>query len=333
MVVIDSKIVYPIKCSKNGGDDANSMATSKDIPFAYREFHGGDGGPVLLVTAAVHGDEFEPMAAVRRLIQHFAQRNHELSGTLRLVPVVNQAAFLRGHRVAEDNLDLARICPGTVEGSVTQRAAHAVSELIRQSDFYIDLHTGGTELSVWPLTGYHLSERSDLLETQRKMARAFNLPFIWGTSPNTEGRTLSVARDAGVPAIYAEYLGSATMRTEGMEAYVNGCLNVMGMLGMIQHTLPTDQVKFVVEDPRPDSGQMQICNPSPITGFFEPRVQLGQRVSRGQSLGTVSDTLGEMVHSVTAETDGIVLVLRTFPRVRQGETVGVVAPLEGTDAC
>ena len=290
-------------------------------------------GPCLLITGGVHGDEFEPIAAVRRLISILENNTSidiDLWGRVQLVPVVNEPAFLRGHRVAtEDELDLARTCPGKPAGSITERAAHAVSELINDADFYIDLHTGGTELSVFPLTGYQLVDDPNILETQRKMAHAFNLPFVWGTHPKCDGRTLSVARDAGVPAIYAEYLGSATMSEDGVEAYLDGCLNVMGLLGMIERDEPESRVRWVVENDRPDSGNMQICNPSPITGFFEPAVQLGDIVDQGQRLGTVYDQFGggDFKHVYAAES-GIVLVLRTFPRVRKGETIGVI---EGID--
>ena len=288
-------------------------------------FENGNG-PRLLITGGVHGDEFEPMVAIRRLISIL--RDVDIQGSIQLVPVVNEAAFLRGHRVAEDGLDLARTCPGRVDGTVTERTAHMVSELIRQADAYVDLHTGGTELSVFPLTGYQLVSNTDVLDTQRKMAQAFNLPFVWGTSADHDGRTLSVARDAGVPAIYAEYMGSATMAPDGVQAYVDGCLNVMGMLGLIERKQPTCQVVRVVEDRRMDSGHMQVCTPSPITGIFEASVSLGEMVQQGQLLGTVSDFLGNESHQIRAGYRGVVLVMRTFPRVHQGEMLGVIAELQ-----
>ncbi len=79
---------------------------------------------------------------------------------------------------------------------MTERTAFALSQLIRVADYYIDLHTGGTKLCVSPMTGYMLHSDSGILEQQRKMARAFNLPIVWGTSASLEGRSLSVARDA-----------------------------------------------------------------------------------------------------------------------------------------
>src|SRR5688500_311573 len=120
---------------------------------------GHNPGPHLLITGGVHGDELEPMAAIRRLMREI--RPDELSGHVTLVPVVNEPAFRRGHRTAEDGLDLARTCPGKADGSVTERIAFALSELIRTANYYIDLHTGGTRLTVLPLTGYTLHRSAD----------------------------------------------------------------------------------------------------------------------------------------------------------------------------
>ena len=294
----------------------------ESVSVRSKTITGRHAGPHLLITGGVHGDEFEPMAAIRRLILEL--QPDDLRGRVTLVPVVNEAAFLRGHRMADDGLDLARVCPGSADGTVTERTAHELAKLIRAADFYIDLHTGGTELAVFPLAGYCLHPQPEILEQQRQMARAFNLPVIWGTVPTLEGRSLSIARHANVPAIYAEYYGSATCDPEGISAYVDGCLNVMCALQMIDGEPPVSKVEQVVEDPRPDSGHMQVCNPSPLTGFFSPAVGLGAAVDRGDVLGTVTELLGSRQQTIRAEQTGIVLVLRTFPRVREGESVGVI---------
>jgi len=291
-----------------------------------RLFRADDRGPRLLVTGGVHGDEFEPILAIRRLIRLFTGDDPLVSGSVTFVPVVNENAFYRGHRCAEDGLDLARTCPGRKDGSVTEQTAAALSDLIRASTHYIDLHTGGTELSVLPLAGYNLVEDSEVLEIQRRMARAFNLPVIWGSSANLDGRSLSVARDAGVPAIYCEYLGSATRSSAGVDAYFEGVLNVMADLGMIHRTQPASRVEEVVEDTRSGSGHMQVCHPAPMDGCFEPAVALGDKVEKGQPLGHVLDFTGEVGLPVTAEESGRLIVQRTFPRVRKGDSVGVILP-------
>lgn len=294
------------------------------------EVRGEASGPTLLITGGVHGDEFEPMLAIQRLNSLFTRQAPEVAGfrgQLLLVPVVNEAAFLRGHRCADDGLDLARTCPGRPDGSITEQTAWALTQQIRRADFYIDLHTGGTELSVAPLSGYMMHSDPTVLDVQRRMARAFNLPIIWGTAANLDGRSLSVARDANVPAIYCEYLGAATCHKEGVEAYVSGCLNVMSELGMLPRTRPTSQVQHLVENSQPNSGHMQVCNPSPVTGLFQPCVQLGDIVHAGDQLGCVEPLDGSPPVPIIASHPGVVIVLRTLPRVHTGMSVGVVMEL------
>lgn len=286
------------------------------------EIIGPQVGPHLLITGGVHGDEFEPMAAVRRLISEI--EISELSGRLTLVPVVNEPAFRRGHRTGDDGLDLARTCPGRADGSVTEQIAFELSRLIRSADFYIDLHTGGTRLMVSPLAGYNLHRDATVLAIQRRMARAFGLPIVWGTDPNLEGRSLSVARDASVPAIYCEYLGGARCDPDGIEAYVTGCRNVMIELGLLPGQVKLVADPLVVEDHRPGAGHMQINHPSPCEGYFQPAVTLGQRVRTGDLLGTVCDPLGRDISRIESRDTGAVIVLHTFPTVAEDDSVAVV---------
>jgi len=295
---------------------------SEAIELQRIEITGTPEGPHLLVTGGVHGDEFESMAAIRRLAN--ALTPGELNGRLTLVPVVNEAAFLNGNRTAADDLDLARVCPGDPDGSVTLRTAVALSALIESADYYIDLHSGGIVMDVWPMSGYGLSDDPGRLEIQRRMARAFNLPVIWGTCGNLDGRSLSVARDAGVPAIYTEYLGSGRCSPEGAAAYFEGCLNVMGELGMIEREQPESRVELVIEDPRDGSGHMQLQNPSPITGQFTPTVELGQRVAAGEILGHVANVTGDDVREISCTQSGYVLAIRSYPRVHENDSLMVI---------
>ena len=279
-------------------------------------------GPHLLVTGGVHGDEFEPMEAIRRLID--PERLILQRGQLTAVPIVNEPAFLRGERTGEDQLDLARVCPGDPNGTITEQIAHQLSELIRKADYYIDLHTGGSTMRVLPLAGYVLHPQEEILDQQREMALAFNLPIVWGTDHRLPGRSLSVARDYGVPAIYTEYQGGARCDPQGIEAYVQGCLNIVGSLGMIEHEQPASQVSHVVEDPRENSGYLQICHRSPMTGYFDPAVQLGDHITSGAPLGTVCDAAGKTRKVILAEQTGLVIVLKSFPRIRQDESLAVI---------
>ena len=298
-------------------------ACSMDPMLKFRTI--GSGQPRLLITAGVHGDEFEPMVAIRKLWQRLQSKS--VQGRITLVPIVNEPAFLRAQRTGDDGKDLARTMPGRADGSPTEQIAAALTPLIREADYYIDLHTGGRLFRISPLSGYTLHPDRRVLDVQRGMARAFNCPIVWGTHPGHEGRTLSVARDAKVPAIYVEACGGERFDDAAVDLCVEGCLNVAASLDLIDHTTSQRRVDHVVEDPRDASGHLQVMHPSPADGLFVPAVELGQRVSAGQLWGRVVDGFGESRGEITAAEAGLALFLRAVPAVRKGESTGGVLPL------
>jgi len=315
------------------------VSTNKDIQLEFRRFGGKHAGPHLLITAGVHGDEYLTMLVVRELIRRLDSDNRirqEIRGTVTLIPVVNHSAYLAGRRVGEDSQDLARTCPGRRDGTVTERVADALSRRIAEADFYVDMHTGGTELCVLPLAGYMLHSDASVLQQQRNMARSFGLPFVWGTSAELQGRSLSVARDGGVPAIYVEYFGAhrelseisnRTLISSSLfdHPLLVGCLNVMQHLGILPGSLSATENQNVVEDWRVGSGHMQVCNPALESGFLTLKVKLGQRVSCGDLLAEIETLLGGEKQNVVSGQNGTVVVLREYPRVNEGDSVAVIA--------
>lgn len=298
-----------------------------NLPLALksRTIAGASSGPHLLITGGVHGDEFEPVAAVRRLMETLSPE--ALHGRVTLVPEVNEAACRRRSRTTEDGLDLARTCPGDRHGSVTERTAYALAELIRSVDYYVDLHTGGSAMRLMPMVGYMLHSDGAVLDSQRRMAHAFNLPVVWGTTSRLEGRSLSVARDAGVPAIYAEYGGGAECDSQGVQAYVEGCLNVAAALGMMNRPIVKSDVRYVVEDDRDQSGHLQTQHPAPCDGTFEPAVGLGDTLERGQPLGSIVRATDQTRATVHAAEPGMVLMLRCSRRVSAGGALAALLPI------
>jgi predicted deacylase len=101
----------------------------------------------------------------------------------------------------------------------------------------------------------------------------------------------------------------------------------MSALGMIDRPPQPSRVQYVVEDARPSSGHMQICNPAPHDGFFEPAVAVGEPIESGQPLGMLCDVLGEDSQAVRAQESGLIAVLRTCCRVQAGDSLAVIVPV------
>lgn len=284
-------------------------------------------GPHLLVIAGVHGDEYEPMEACRRLFKEIESKRDLLYGRLTCVPVVNRSAFQKGSRTGNDHLDLARTCPGRPDGSETERAAYAVSQLIQKCDFLIDMHNGGRSFNISPLSGYVLHPDMKILEKQRMMSQAFGLPISWGTDATLQGRTLSVARDAGVPAIYSEIGGQGIYNEAYTQLALRGCLNVMSHLKMMEGDDHPLAALHQLEDYRMESGYLQKLLPAPVAGFFLPKVALNNYVEKGDEIGTIQDESGTDSVKIIADDAGMIFMLRCIPSVQKGDTLGGILPI------
>src|SRR5690625_5559706 len=83
------------------------LYTQTPLNIPVHVVHGRRPGPVLLVTAAIHGDELNGVDVIRRLLSaRFLER---LRGTLIAVPVVNVFGFIYKSRYLPDRRDLNRI--------------------------------------------------------------------------------------------------------------------------------------------------------------------------------------------------------------------------------
>lgn len=301
------------------------MRSSID-PYPLHRFDAGQPGPHLLITAGVHGDEYEPIIAARALIAEMPSILEH--GTVTIIPVVNRSAFQHASRYGSDGLDLARICPGNPQGSVTEADAAFVSAKINEATCLIDMHTGGALFSIYPLAGYMLHPDAAILEQQRNMAIAFGLPIVWGTEASPNGRTLSVARDAQIPAIYVEYGGGGVLDPDVVAAYKKGCIQVMEILGMTaKETTQYARPDYLLEDDQPGGGFLQGKLPSPAAGIFVPATRPGELVSKGDLVGTVLDPLAGMHTEVRADIAGLVFFLRSAIPAKPGESLGGILPV------
>jgi predicted deacylase len=281
----------------------------------------GKAGPKFLLTAGVHGDEYEPILTAIDLISSLP--GCLVNGSVTIIPVSNESAYANGSRFGEDGLDMARICPGSPNGTITEIAASYISALIKEADYFIDMHTGGLSYEIYPLAGYMLHPSPEVFKKQQEMAIAFNLPLVWGTDSRPEGRTLSVARDAEVPAIYVEYGGGTGTRSNVVQMYKSGVMNVLRYLNMLKDPIiQTECDKYWIEDHRQDSGYLQGKMPSPVDGIFVANVKIGDMIKAGEVFGKVIESISGKQVDLYADIDGLVFLLRTIVKVKPGDALG-----------
>lgn len=288
------------------------------LPLLY--VAGADAGPTLVVTAGVHGDEYEGIEAIPRV---FGSLNPaDLRGTLVMVTVCNVPAYEAAMRSSPiDGHNLARVFPGSADGTITERIAHVVTEqLLKSADFFIDLHSGGVAYNIPTLIGY-VHDEGDLGRQSQAAADAFGAPVVWGHPlPMPPGRSISAATELGVPSLYTEAPGGGYAREDDVACFTEGVLNVMRHLDMLDgEPQPRERTHHLV-----GSGDLDSVLSTPAAGYFRAEVSVLDDVSAGQRLGSVQDFFGKTVAEIQADRDGVVIMLRRFHRVHAGDNVAHV---------
>jgi N-alpha-acetyl-L-2,4-diaminobutyrate deacetylase len=263
-------------------------------------------GPTVLVSAGIHGDEYEGPAAVAALANTL--KDHTLHGRVLLVPVMNPLARLSGTRLTQqDGKNLARCFPGRQDGSISERLAAAVFEyLVTPSAFVIDLHSGGVEYLFLPVAGFYGGV--DPANASYRAAIRFGLPSMWQLPPTPGVLSYEAAR-LGKIAIGNEYLGAGTLSREGTLAYAKGTMNCLQGWSVLDN-----DVLGPMAQPRCFSGDWLV---SATTGLFVSQVGLGSEVERGALLAEIRNERGDVLETFHAPFAGEVLGLRSKSHIQQ----------------
>jgi len=289
------------------------------VHLSVHVVHGRRPGPVLFVSAAVHGDEVIGVEIVRRLLRAGALQT--MAGTLLAVPIVNTFGFINHSRYLPDRRDLNRCFPGMAQGSMASRLASIfMTEVVARSDLGIDLHSAANHRTNLPQL--RLTPGNDRLT---ELGRAFGAPVMMH-SKLREGSLRMAAEEAGVDVLL--YEGGEALRFDELPARagVAGVLRVMRALGMVARKgVPRVRHAPVLAG---DSRWYRATAGGLLRGY----VAIGDPVSPGTVLGAIADPFGEVETELAAEVAGIVIGRTNMPVVYEGDALFHVAETARADA-
>ncbi len=287
------------------------LYTGASLSMPVKVVNGRKPGPVMFVSAAIHGDELNGVEIVRRLLRQ--KLLDSLRGTLLAVPIVNVHGFLERSRYLPDRRDLNRSFPGSAKGSIAARTANTfVKQIVSKADFGIDLHTGALNRTNLPQVRANLDDEKTV-----ELARVFGAPVII-SSTLRDGSLREYASESGFPMLVYE-AGEALRYDEvAIRAGLRGVIRVMRHVGMLPKARASKAVTPVI-------AASTSWVRAPDSGIVSHRVELGATVVEGQKLAIVSDPLGDDQTTVCAPFDGIVIGHSTLPLAHEGEALFHIA--------
>lgn len=285
--------------------------------------NGAKSGKTLVVFAGIHGDELEGVQAIHDV---FNQLNiDEMNGRFIAVPTANLPAVRAVTRLSQiDSLNMARVFPGNKNGTVTERIAHNLSDLIiPQADFLLDLHSSGVAYLMPLMVGYD-ANKTEVGNISKEAALKFGTPVIWGHEEVSPGRSISSAIEQGIPWLYVESPNGGRVSPIDLPFYVNGVLNLLKHLEIILGEITGSTPNYRLFG----SGDVDRTQAVNTSGFFVQKVQLLDFVEKGHLIGIVRNLFGETIEEIRTQQSGFVAMLRATSLVNPGDSVCLVATAE-----
>jgi predicted deacylase len=292
--------------------------------WPYVAVNGVQPGPAVLVTAGIHGSEYASIDAAVRLGATLDPK--VLQGQVLCLPLMNPAAFWeRAAYVSPiDNLNPNRVFPGKPKGSFTERLAHLlVEKAMRHADAYLDMHGGDLPEALVPFTMYEETGDPTLDARSRAMAEAFGSPALLvqrASNAPISGAAYATAARLGIPAIIAEDGGAGLFDAHASNRMLSGAENVLRVLSVLPGGARTM--------PSPRQFDRFVWIRSQEAGFFKRCVRVGDEVTAGAGLGTISDFFGRTVEEITTDRAGQILFLVVSAAIAQA---GLICGIGGAD--
>jgi predicted deacylase len=275
-----------------------------------------------------HGNEYEGQIAVKRLCNDLAPE--EMSGCVILIPQLSESACTANSRTSPlDGVNMNRAFPGNPRGTISYRISNFVKQhVFPHGRIVIDIHSGGREGAFPICTSFHpIPDAAQQAETAAA-ARLFDTPFVFiYASTMASGLLTDEAEAEGKVTLGGEFGGGETTSRFGVRHAYEGTLNVLRHYGVLEGKVTRIRPASAAAPVLARADQLHSYVPCPRDGFWEPVVDLGERVEDGQLLGRLHDFNDHASEplDIRAPKSGYLLMMHLSARPVKGQTLYVVA--------
>lgn len=287
--------------------EIDRLPTGTAIEIPIYVFNGRKPGPTILLQAGLHGDEVNGIELTRKML---AMKYFNIKrGCVIVVPLLNVFGFLHFSRDVHGK-DVNRSFPGSRRGSLASRIAYfTIKEIVNNVDFGIDFHTGSDQKNNYPQIRY-----TPGCERSRKLADIFSAPYQFESKLIAKSFRKECYKH-NIPIII--YEGGEALRID-KNVIKKGIKGVENILGYFDMAVPKESK---IESKETIVLTERKWMRAKIAGMLNLRVKNGEAITKGQTLGYITDTYGESTIRVKAPYSGYIIALNNFPVVNRGDAI------------
>ena len=286
---------------------------------------GQNPGPILGITAALHGNELNGIPVIHNLFKSLDLKS--LRGTIVGVMVVNVPAYLNNMRTFDDRTDMNHVMPGKPHGSIAQIYAHRfLNRTIKHFEYLIDLHTA----SFGNVNSLYV--RTDMTnEITAKMAY-LQRPQIILHNPASDRTLRGAAAELGIPAITVEIGDPQIFQPRVIAASLTGVRRVMAEIGMLaKRSRKTPKESASKAGPQP-----VLCSSSDWIytdngGLLDVLPRPTDIVKANDVIALQRNIFGEVIAQYRAPHDGIVIGKSMNPVSQTGARIAHLGAIASAD--
>ena len=283
-----------------------TLASGHALALTIHVIKGTRPGPVVGVSAMIHGDEFEGLLIAREL--HDRLDPTTMCGEVWILGVANPLALESVSRNTPiDMLDMNRLFPGAPDGWLGEQQAYAIAHaFIDRIEFLVDIHCGGT----FPWVDYCY------VVNDEGLSRAFLPALLYKPAVGYAGTTATYAEQRGVRCMVVEIGGGYQEQATHVATGVRGVLNQLRYAGVLSGDVATRQGQRLMSE-------MKVMRPR-YGGICAPRRALtpGEELSGGTVLADiVSPYTFEVLETMVSPFEqNIVVLCRNYQtRIHPGD--------------
>ena len=246
----------------------------------------------------------------------------ELSGTIIFIPIANMASFFTRTPFInpQDKTNLNGTFPGDSTGTITQRLAHFITEIIIPvSDVFLDIHGGDANEDLISFVCYYDNKnKPEQTQLAKELSETSGFEYVVSypytlTDKDPAKYAFKQAVQDGKIALSIESGKLGNMQEGAVSLIKIGVYNMLSTMKMYdKQTEPNLNLKKL---------NHQTYIKSKTSGIFYSKYNAGDSIKKGNVVGYTTDEFGNKIEEYTAIESGIILYKIATPPINVGETI------------